>query len=154
MIARCREAGLDAPDFRQDGDMFIQIIRRSVLRKTAQVTAQDNELSNKELSDLAAAFGLPATQVTAQVAAQVTAQVAAQVVKLLQAAVDPVDRNLLQQASKLGHREHFRKNYLEPLISSGWLERTISDKPTSPKQRYRLTETGRAWLEKMANKTG
>ena len=22
MIARCREAGLDAPDFRQDGDMF------------------------------------------------------------------------------------------------------------------------------------
>ena len=142
MIARCREAGLDAPDFRQDGDMFIQIIRRSVLRKTAQVTAQDNGLSNKDLSDLAAAFGLP------------TAQATAQVVKILKAAVDPVDRNLLQQASKLGHREHFRKNYLEPLISSGWLERTISDKPTSPKQRYRLTETGRAWLEKMVNKTG
>jgi len=116
------------------------------LRKTAQVTAQDNELSNKDLSDLAAAFGLPT--------AQATAQVAAQVVKILQAAVDPVDRNLLQQASKLGHREHFRKNYLEPLISSGWLERTISDKPTSPKQRYRLTEIGRAWLEKMVNKTG
>jgi len=93
MIARCREAGLDAPDFRQYGDMFIQIIRRSVLRKTAQATAQDNELSNKELSDLAAAFGLPA--------AQATAQVAAQVVKILQAVVDPVGRNLLQQASKL-----------------------------------------------------
>ena len=135
MIARCREAGLDTPDFRQDGDMFIQIIRRPVLRKTAQVTAQDNGLPNKELSDLAAAFGLPA--------AQATAQVAAQIVKILQAAVDPVERNLLQQVSKLGHREHFRKNYLEPLISSGWLERTISDKPTSPKQRHRLTETGR-----------
>jgi len=103
--------------------------------ETAQVTAQDNELSNKELSDLATAFGLPA--------AQATAQVAAQIVKILQAAVDPVERNLLQQVSKLGHREHFRKNYLEPLISSGWLERTISDKPTSPKQRHRLTETGR-----------
>ena len=59
----------------------------TLLRKTAQVTAQDNELPNKELLDLAAAFGLPATQATAQVAAQV--------VKILQAAVDPVNRNLL-----------------------------------------------------------
>jgi len=37
----------------------------------------------KDLSDLAAAFGLPT--------AQATAQVAAQVVKILQAAVDPVE---------------------------------------------------------------
>jgi ATP-dependent DNA helicase RecG len=43
----------------------------------------------------------------------------------------------------------FQKTYLEPLISAGWIERTILDKPTSPNQRYRLTEKGRAWLEKI-----
>lgn len=46
----------------------------------------------------------------------------------------------------LAHREHFRKAYLEPLVTAGWLERTIPDKPTSPNQKYRLTEKGRAWL--------
>ena len=87
-------------------------------------------------ADLATALALP------------TAQAAAQVEKILHAAVEPADRDLLQQASNLDHREHFRKAYLEPLVTAGWLERTIPDKPTSPNQRYRLTAKGRAWLEK------
>jgi len=45
-------------------------------------------------------------------------------------------------------REHFRKTYLDPLITAGWLERTIPDKPTSRLQKYRLTDKGRAWLAK------
>ena len=141
MIARCREAGLTAPGFRQDGDMFIQTLYRPVSLENTQATTQDNMLINKELSDLAEVLGLPTTQATTQAAEQVA--------KILQAAADPVDRDLLQQASNLRNREHFRKAYLEPLISAGWIERTISDKPTSPNQRYRLTEKGRAWLEKI-----
>ena len=94
---------------------------------------------HEKLRDLAVALNLPGEQAVEQAAAQA--------IKILQAAVDPVGRNLLQQVSNLGHREHFRKTYLEPLISAGWLERTISDKPTSPNQRYRLTEKGRAWLD-------
>jgi DNA-binding PadR family transcriptional regulator len=46
------------------------------------------------------------------------------------------------------NREHFRQTYLGPLVTGGWLERTVPEKPTSRLQRYRLTAKGRAWLEK------
>jgi len=43
----------------------------------------------------------------------------------------------------LKHRKTFRINYLQPLMEAGWLEMTIPDKPTSSKQKYRLTSKGR-----------
>lgn len=46
----------------------------------------------------------------------------------------------------------FRNQILKLLIDAGWLEMTIPDKPTSSKQKYRLTEKGRnllAELEKL-----
>ena len=42
----------------------------------------------------------------------------------------------------LKHREYFRDNYLLPAIEEGYLELTIPDKPSSPNQKYRLTEKG------------
>lgn len=45
-------------------------------------------------------------------------------------------------------REHFRKDYLEPLLASGWVEMTIPDKPRSSKQRYKTTALGRKVLRK------
>jgi ATP-dependent DNA helicase RecG len=84
------------------------------------------------------------TQVTTQVTVQVTPQVAA----VLRAALDaPRSRQELQNAAGMRNREHFRKAYLEPLLASGWLERTIPDKPTSRLQRYRTTEAGLAVLK-------
>jgi len=90
------------------------------------------------LSELAAILGLSTPQATPQVATQVA--------KVLAAADEPQPREALQQATGILDREHFRNAYLEPLLAAGWLERTIPEKPTSPNQRYRLTEKGRAWL--------
>jgi Fic family protein len=39
----------------------------------------------------------------------------------------------------LSHRPTFQQNYLNPAIEVGLIERTIPDKPKSPKQRYRLS---------------
>jgi ATP-dependent DNA helicase RecG len=75
--------------------------------------------------------------------AQVTGQVTAQVARVLEAAKTPKTREELQDAAGIAHREHFRIAYLVPLLSAGWLERTIPDKPRSRMQRYRTTETGR-----------
>jgi len=143
MIARCREAGLPSPQFRQEGGQFIQTLRRPTPAATPPVTSTADShrtlTREKSLQELAEALGLAA--------AQVTAQVTAQVVKALGAAVrEARSRQELQAAAEMKHREHFRKAYVEPLVSAGWLEHTIPDKPTSRLQQYRLTKKGRAWL--------
>jgi len=56
-------------------------------------------------------------------------------------------REELQSAAKIKNRKHFRKQYIDALLASGFLERTIPDKPSSPNQRYRTTAAGRAVLE-------
>jgi predicted HTH transcriptional regulator len=141
MIARCRDAGLKPPQFRQDGGSFIQTLWRpapltghGTPQVTPQVTPQDNSLEGWILRDIEQLLGLSSGQATPQVTAQVT--------NLLNAAREPVSREDLQQALGMRDREHFRQNYLEPLL--------IPDKPTSRLQRYRLTAHGRAWLEKAA----
>ncbi|WP_431639722.1 hypothetical protein WCP94_003928 [Bilophila wadsworthia] len=44
---------------------------------------------------------------------------------------------------ELSHKPTFRRNYLNPALAQGDVERTIPDKPNSPVQKYRLTEKGR-----------
>jgi ATP-dependent DNA helicase RecG len=43
-------------------------------------------------------------------------------------------------------RTKFRDQVLNSLLDSGLIEMTIPDKPASSKQRYRITEKGRAAL--------
>jgi Fic family protein/predicted transcriptional regulator len=52
----------------------------------------------------------------------------------------------------LAHRPTFRKNYLEPAITAGLIERTQPASPRSPTQRYRLTDKGRVFLAKRKKK--
>ena len=143
MIARCKQAGLAAPEFRQDGGQFIQTLLRPNPAVTPQVTPQvdfsRNLLKEESLQELAGVLGLATPQVTPQVAVQVE--------KVLNATAGEVrSREELQTAAGMIDREHFRKAYVEPLVTAGWLERTIPGKPTSRLQKYRLTAKGRAWL--------
>ncbi len=46
------------------------------------------------------------------------------------------------------NRTKFRDQVLKPLLAAGWIEMTIPDKPTSSKQKYRLTEAGKHTLER------
>jgi len=40
----------------------------------------------------------------------------------------------------LSHRPTFRKNYLQPALEAGLIERTLPDKPNSSLQQYRLRQ--------------
>ncbi|MDR1010059.1 MAG: putative DNA binding domain-containing protein [Opitutaceae bacterium] len=113
-----------------------------------QATPQDNLRDENLLREFDAVLALSAPQATPQA----TPQVAKQVVKILRAASESAEREALQVATDITNRKHFRKAYLEPLVSAGWLERTIPNKPTSPNQQYRITEKGRAWLGKVEGK--
>jgi predicted transcriptional regulator len=50
---------------------------------------------------------------------------------------------------ELRHWKSFQKNYLQPLLEAGIIERTIPDKPTSSKQRYQPGPKGKILLENL-----
>ena len=52
----------------------------------------------------------------------------------------------LMEVAGRSDRTKFRNQVLGPLLKAGLLEPTIPEKPRSSRQRYRLTEQGRALL--------
>lgn len=52
----------------------------------------------------------------------------------------------LMEITGRADRTKFRNQVLSPLLADGLLEMTIPDKPTSSKQRYRITTKGHALL--------
>jgi ATP-dependent DNA helicase RecG len=76
-----------------------------------------------------------------------TPQVTPQVKAILRTALKEVSAANLQDSLNLKDRVHFLKNYLEPILNNGLIERTIPDKPRSSKQKYRITALGRRVLE-------
>ncbi len=58
------------------------------------------------------------------------------------------EKTILALMKDLGRsdRTKFRNQVLKPLLEAGWLEMTIPDKPTSSKQKYRLTAKGKNLL--------
>ena len=80
-----------------------------------------------------------------QVSDQVTDQVK-QVIKAL--SKGPLSAGDIMAALGLSHRPTFRKNYLNPALEGGWVERTEPDSPKSPTQKYRLTDLAQGNLIK------
>jgi ATP-dependent DNA helicase RecG len=126
MIARCAEAGLPAPEFRQSGGQFVQTLGRPRVEAIPEVTPE----------------------VTPEVAPEVTPEVAPEV-RLIQVLAGEMTRQQLQGALGLKDDEHFRKTYLQPALEAGLIEMTVPDKPRSSKQRYRLTPKGAAERSKV-----
>lgn len=84
---------------------------------------------------------------TAEVTAVVTAEVTAEVEALLKVLHGEMSRQEMQAAMGLKHAEHFRLAFVLPAIEMGYLEMTLPDHPKSSRQRYRLTEKGKLWVE-------
>jgi ATP-dependent DNA helicase RecG len=135
MIALCREAGLAEPEFEQRGDQFVLTIRRKQRARQDKPPSQSTDQVTG--------------QVTGQVAGQVTGQLALTILKLCQ---DPQTAKSIQVVVGIKHRETFLQNYLNPLLTKGWVARTIPDKPNSSLQRYRLTPKGSAYLNTATRK--
>jgi len=59
----------------------------------------------------------------------------------------PVDGKSLMDAVGISHRPTFLYSYLQSALNAGLVEMTIPDKPRSSKQKYRLTDKGKEWVE-------
>ncbi len=74
--------------------------------------------------------------------------VAPAIIALVSACQDESTRQELQSAMKLKSRKNFHDRHLKPAMDQGYIVRTLSDKPTSRLQRYRLTRKGKALLKR------
>ncbi|MDA3834370.1 MAG: hypothetical protein PF495_13375 [Spirochaetales bacterium] len=74
------------------------------------------------------------------------------VARLLPFGLQEESRRTLQEKLGLRNADHFRKSYVLPAIEGDWIEMTIPEKPKSRLQKYRLTEKGKAWLDKYIGK--
>jgi ATP-dependent DNA helicase RecG len=81
---------------------------------------------------------------------EVAPEVAPEVIKLLKHLTGEMSRKDLQEAIGLRDAEHFRKSYINPALESKAIEMSIPEKPTSSKQRYRISGVGKHLLEKFS----
>ena len=68
---------------------------------------------------------------------------APEVKRLLQHLTGEMNRLALQAVLGLRDAEHFRKSYILPALELEVIEMTIPDKPTSSKQKYRISAIGK-----------
>ncbi|MDI6815815.1 MAG: DUF4062 domain-containing protein [Actinomycetota bacterium] len=124
MIARCAEADLPTPDFRQDGGQFVQTLWRPV----------PQEVTREVFEQVGTKLALSRHQV--------------EILEKCREETALVDLMAIAQRSD---RTKFRHQVLSPLIEEGLIEMTIPDKPQSSKQKYQLTEKGRALQSQIAH---
>ncbi len=61
------------------------------------------------------------------------------IIKVLVFVLSPIPMENLLSFMKHRNRSKFREMYLNPIIKSGLVDRTITEKPNDPKQKYIIT---------------
>ncbi|SFS79226.1 AlbA family DNA-binding domain-containing protein [Lutibacter maritimus] len=67
-------------------------------------------------------------------------------IRILLLTIEPITLEDLMRRMEYSKRQTFRENYLLPLQEVGFVNMTIPDTPSSPKQKYILTEKGKQFL--------
>jgi ATP-dependent DNA helicase RecG len=133
MIKRCRKAGLREPVFSIPGGFVATVYRKpGVAFET--VSKASGEITTQVLEDQVGTKSGPSRD---------------QVEILRQCIKDQSITELMVIAGRI-NRTKFRDQVLNPLIEMGLIEMTILAKPTSSKQKYRLTQKGRDFVAKEA----
>ncbi len=146
-IQKMRAETLKYPEieliFQENGHAFqVQFIKKQfhpqiIPLDTGQVTDQVTDQVAGQVT------GQVAGQVTGQVTGQVADQVSQDVLRFLGILHGEMTRLRIQDALGLKGRSNFESRYLKPALADGLIELTIPDKPSSSKQKYRLTERGK-----------
>ena len=68
------------------------------------------------------------------------------IIKVLVFVLSPIPMESLLSFMKYRSKNKFREMYLNPIIKSGLVDRTIPEKPNDPNQQYIITKKGRLFL--------
>ncbi len=94
------------------------------------------------------------TSSTMQDTIQDAEQVSPEMARLLTICTDVQSQQELMKKLGMRNRPYFSTAYLKQALDTGYIERTIPEKPCSKKQRYRLTMKGRAWVKERVKGEG
>ena len=83
-------------------------------------------------------------QIRAGITPEVTPEVTPELARMLSVMTGEMSRAEIMAALGLRDEKHFRENYQQYGINEGLIEMTLPDTPRSRKQRYRLTDLGKA----------
>jgi ATP-dependent DNA helicase RecG len=136
MIALCQQANLPAPQFRQDGGQFVQ----TLWRPQTTASPQGDRPSQATQSDDG--------QHKANEAHDEAHDPVSWSERRIMAACLAAPRSTTELLTTLGYavRTGNFKRGLKNLIALNLLEMSMPDSPRSKKQKYRLTDKGRALL--------
>ena len=180
MIRRCVEAGLPEPEFAVS-DGFVITIRRAAIprqmsgqvvgvavaptggtpgaygghgRTESQAGVQAGHARGQVRGHAGGQEGQIGGQAEGQARGQAgQAALSAKEIAMLQACLDgAVPAETLSAAVGHSSRTGYFKRWLKHLLTGGFLEMTVPDRPTSPAQKYRLTDKGRTAIAPDGNR--
>ena len=180
MIRRCVEAGLPEPEFAVS-DGFVITIRRAAIprrvsgqvvggavaptvrrpaafgghgRTGSQAGVQAGHARGQVRGHAGGQEGQVGDQDEGQAGGQEgQAALSAKEIAMLQACLDgAVPAEALSAAVGHSSRTGYFKRWLKYLLTGGFLEMTVPDRPTSPAQKYRLTDKGRTAIAPDGNR--
>ena len=88
-------------------------------------------------------------EVATEVNTEVATEVNTEVINMLKVLKGNMSRKEIMAQMNLVNEKHFREYYQQRCVKLGLIEMTIPDKPRSSRQKYRITEKGKALLRKM-----
>ena len=141
MLDACRVAGIPEPTIAESTGGFLITFRRS---KGGDTSLGAPEVGTRPAPGRRKVAGAVTPPVTPPVTQPVTQPVLTLLALLHQQG--ELGAQGIREGLGLKDRTHAREAYVDPAIDAHLIEMTIPDKPTSSRQRYRLTDRGRAWL--------
>lgn len=118
MTEECKKAGLPEPEYRLGGGFVVLVFRFTKPDPTSTRQVPDKHpTSTRQVESLIRLIGENLYSVKEMI-----------------------------ELTQLKDRENFLNNYLNPSIDAGWVEPLYPNQPKHPKQKYRLTEKGKALL--------
>ena len=129
MVDACRAQGVPEPEYEVAGG-FVRMIFRKRIAASGLIQEEDGSKQGVSWEEVGSKLGVSWEEVE----------------KLIFALQNPMLLNDLKELYGWKNSSKFKEKYINPLIVEGVADMTLPNKPTSPNQKYCLTEKGKGLL--------